>query len=71
MEIGNDLIIEDSALSGLGVGLVVREYVESKLKNQELFELQTNFNIEPKYLVYCIDPNRKNNILIQKFLELL
>jgi DNA-binding transcriptional LysR family regulator len=71
MEIGNDLIIEDSALGGLGVGLVVREYVESKLKNQELFELKTNFNIEPKYLVYCIDPNRKNNILIQKFLELL
>ena len=71
MEIGNDLIIEDCALNGLGVGLVVREYVESNLNNHELFELQTNFKIDPKYLVYCIDPNRKNNILIQKFLELL
>jgi len=71
MEIGNDLIIEDCALNGLGVGLVVREYVESNLNNGELFELNTNFNIDPKYLVYCIDPNRKNNILIQKFIEII
>ena len=71
MEIGNDLIIEDCALNGLGVGLVAKEYVESNLNNHELFELATNFNIAPKYLVYCIDPNRKNNILIQKFVELL
>ncbi len=71
MEIGNDLIIEDCALNGLGVGLVAKEYVEANLNNHELFELATNFNIAPKYLVYCIDPNRKNNILIQKFIELL
>ena len=71
MEIGNDLIIEDCALNGLGVGLVAKEYVESNLNNGELFELKTNFNIEPKYLVYCIDSHRTNNILIQKFIELL
>ena len=71
MEIGNDLIIEDCVLNGLGVGLVVREYVESKLNNNELFELKTSFDIEPKYLVCVMDPKRKNNIIIQKFLELL
>ena len=71
MEIGNDLIIEDCAYNGLGVGLVVREYVESRLNNHELFELKTNFNIEPKYLVCLTEANRKNNIIIQKFLELL
>ncbi len=70
MEIGNDLIIEDCAINGLGVGLVVREYVESKL-NKELFELNTSFSIDPKYLVCLIESNRKNSILIQKFLELL
>ena len=71
MEIGNDLIIEDCAQNGLGVGLVVREYVQSKLDNKELFELNTQFNIDPKYLVCLIDENRKNNIIIKKFLELL
>ena len=71
MEIGNDLIIEDCAKNGLGVSLVVREYVESELENNELFELKTNFKIEPKNLVCLIDSNRKNNIIIQKFLELL
>ena len=71
MEIGNDLIIEDCAYNGLGVGLVVKEYVQNRLDNNELFELKTAFNIEPKYLVSLIDANRKNNILISKFIELL
>ena len=71
MEIGNDLIIEDCAMNGLGVGLVVREYVESRLNNKELFELNTNFKIDSKYLVCLIDSNRRNNIIVQKFLELL
>ena len=71
MEIGNDLIIEDCAVNGLGVGLVVKEYVESKLNSGDLFELKTNFNIDPKYLICLIEAKRKNNIIIQKFLELL
>ena len=71
MEIGNDLIIEDCAVNGLGVGLVVKEYVQNKLDNKELFELNTNFNIEEKDLVCLIEQNRMNNIIIKKFLELL
>ena len=71
MEIGNDLIIEDCAYNGLGVGLVVREYVKNKLDNNELFELNTNFTIDPKYLVCLVESNRKNNIIIKKFIELL
>ena len=71
MEIGNDLIIEDCAYNGLGVGLVVREYVKNKLDNNELIELNTNFTIDPKYLVCLVESNRKNNIIIKKFIELL
>ena len=71
MEIGNDLIIEDCALNGLGVGLVVREYVQKNLDNKELYELKTSFNIEPKYLVALIEKNRQNNILVKNFLNLL
>ena len=70
MEIGNDLIVEDSALSGLGVGLVVKEYVQNRLDNNELFELKTNFKIEPKYLVCLIEESRKNNIIIKKLISL-
>ncbi len=71
MEIGNDLIIEDCAQNGLGVGLVVKEYVQNKLDNKELFELKTSFDIEPKYLVCLIEQNRMNNITVKKFVELL
>ena len=71
MEIGNDLIIEDCAYSGLGVGLVVKEYVQNRLDNKELFELNTTFNIEPKYLVCSVEKNRSNNKIINKFIELL
>ena len=71
MEIGNDLIIEECAQNGLGVGLVVREYVQNKLDNKELFEIKTSFNIEEKDLVCLIEQNRMNNIVVKKFTELL
>ena len=71
MEIGNDLIIEDCARGGLGVGLVVKEYVQSKLDSKELFELDTNFSFKEKDLVYLIESTRKNNIIINSFTELL
>ena len=71
MEIGNDLIIEDCAQNGLGVGLVVKEYVQNKLDTNELFELKTSFNIEEKDLVCLVESNRMNNIIIRKFIGLL
>ena len=71
MEIGNDLIIEDCALNGLGVGLVVKEYVQSKLDNNELYELKTNFSLGEKDLVCLVESSRENNIIINKFIELL
>ena len=71
MEIGNDLIVEECALSGLGVGLVVKEYVQDKLDNGELVELNTTFKIEEKDLACLIETSRKSNKIINKFLELL
>ena len=71
MEIGNDLIIEDCAQNGLGVGLVVREYVQSKLDNKELFELETSFNLPDKNLVCLIESNRINNTITKNFINLL
>ena len=71
MEIGNDLIIEDCALNGLGVGLVVKEYVQSKLDNKELFELNTSFNLKEKDLVCLVESSRSNNIIINNFIKLL
>ena len=71
MEIGNDLIIEDCARGGLGVGLVVKEYVQSQLDNEELFELNTTFNMQEKNLVCLVESNRTNNTIVNNFIELL
>ena len=71
MEIGNDLIIEECALGGLGVGLVVKEYVQDQLDSNELFELKTNFKLKEKDLVCLVESTRKNNIIINNFIELL
>ena len=71
MEIGNDLIIEDCAQNGLGVGLVVREYVQNKLDNKELFELETSFSLPDKNLVCLIESNRINNTITKNFINLL
>lgn len=71
MEIGNDLIIEDCALNGLGVGLVVKEYVQSKLDSKDLFELKTSFNLKEKDLVCLVESSRRNNIIVNNFIKLL
>ncbi len=71
MEIGNDLIIEDCALNGLGVGLVVKEYVQTNLNNKKLFELNTSFKLPEKDLVCLIESTRMNNNIINNFLNLL
>ena len=71
MEVGNDTIIEECAQSGLGVGLVTREYVLDKLVKKELYELNTNFNFSTKHLAYLVDPNRKNDIIVKNFIDLL
>ena len=71
MEIGNDLIIEECAQGGLGIGLVVREYVQKQLDNHELIELKTNFKMEEKDLVCIVESKRTHNKVIQSFIELL
>lgn len=71
MEIGNDLIIEDCAKSGLGIGLVVREYVESQLENGDLVELSTSFKIAEKDLICAVESTHVNNNIVKKFIELL
>lgn len=71
MEIGNDIIIEEAAMSGLGIGLVNKEYVKKELDKGTLIELKTNFKFSEKYLGYGIDSNRMNNVIIQKFIQLL
>ena len=71
MEIGNDIIVEECAQGGFGVGLVVKEYVQNKLDNKELFELNTSFSFESKYLACLIESSRTSNIIIKNFLKLL
>lgn len=71
MEVGNDIIIEECAQSGLGIGLVTKEYVQDKINAGDLVELKTRFNFNDKYLCYAIDSNRKNNIIVENFIKLL
>lgn len=71
MEVGNDTIIEECAQSGLGVGLVTREYVLDKLKNNDLYSLNTDFKLSTKHLVYLIDSSRRNDLIIKSFTDLL
>lgn len=71
MEVGSEIIIEECSLSGLGVGLITKEYALDKLNSSELFELKTNFNFDEKDLGYVIDPIKKNSIIIKNFIKIL
>ena len=71
MEVGNDIVIEECAQSGLGVGLVTKEYVEKELEKGLLIALNTKFSFDERHLGYLIEPNKKNNIIIKNFINLL
>lgn len=71
MEVGSESIIEECSQSGLGVGLITKEYALEKLNNKELFELKMNFKFDEKDLGYVIDPIKKNSIIIKNFINLL
>lgn len=71
MEVGNDSVIQQCAQSGLGVGLVTKEYVEDEINSKLLFEISTKFKFNEKYLCYVIDSNKKNNIIVNNFTNLL
>ena len=69
MEVDRHSLITEFVKSGLGIGFATKEYIKEYLDSKKLIELDTNINIEKRH-INCVYRN-KNNIKINKFIELL
>ena len=62
-------LIVEFVKAGLGIGFATKEYIEDYLNSNELVILDTDLNIEKRY-INCVYRNNKN-INVNKFIELL
>lgn len=69
MEFGSNTLIKDFTNAGFGIGMLTKEHVNDELKNGDLFELKLELPLKEKYLGLIYDKNRKNNLLIKKFVD--
>ena len=62
-------LIVEFVKKGLGIGFATKEYIQEYLNNKELVVLDTNIDIEKRY-INCVYRNNRN-IKINKFIDLL
>ena len=62
-------LIEEFVKAGLGIGFATKEYIQKYLDSKEFMILDTNINIEKRY-INCVYRNNKNAKL-NKFISLL
>ena len=69
IELDRHSLIIEFVKAGLGIGFATKQYVQSYFDNNELVELNVNFNIEKRY-IKCVQRNN-NDIKVKKFIDLL
>ena len=71
MEVVSHKLVVESVLAGLGIGLVVKEYVKDELNNNKLFEINTNINIGKREVGYILKDNYIPTYAVKEFIRLL
>ena len=69
MVVDRHSMITEFVKSGLGIGFATKEYIQNYLDNNELVTLNTDINIEKRY-INCVYRNTKN-VKLNKFINLL
>lgn len=64
------LVVEFSKI-GLGIGYVTKEYIQSELKNKELFELNLKEKIPSRYIGIALSKNHLPNFSTKKLIEII
>ena len=65
-----DLVIS-FVKAGLGIGFINKNHIEEELKNNELFEIKTNYNIQKRYIGIAVNRKKENNQYIKEFIEMI
>lgn len=71
MEVVSHKLVVESVLAGLGIGLVVKEYVKKELNNNELYEINTNVNLEKREVGYILKDNFILTYAVKEFIRII
>lgn len=71
MEVVSHKLVVESVLSGLGIGLVVKEYVKEELSSGKLHEINTNMNLPKREVGYILKDNYIKTYAVKEFIRLL
>lgn len=71
MEVVSHKLVVDMTKAGLGIGLVVKEYVKDELNNKELYEIDTNLNIGKRSIGYILKDNFIPSYAVKEFIRII
>ena len=71
MEVVSHKLVVESVLAGLGIGLVVKEYVTDELNNGKVYEINTNVNVGIREVGYIIKDNYIPTYAVKEFIRIL
>ena len=71
MEVVSHKLVVESVLAGLGIGLVVKEYVKNELNNNKLYEINTNVNLEKREVGYILKDNFILTYAVKEFIRII
>ena len=71
MEVVSHKLVVESVLAGLGIGLVVKEYVKKELNNNKLYEIKTNVKLEKREVGYILKDNFILTYAVKEFIRII
>lgn len=71
IELASYSLVIEFAKIGLGIGYATKEYIESELKNKELFALNIKEKIPSRYVGIALSKNHVPNFSTKKLLEII
>lgn len=71
MEVVSHKLVVELVLAGLGIGLVVKEYVKEELSNNRLYEINTDINIGKREVGYILKDNYFPSYAVKEFIRIL
>lgn len=71
MEVVSHKLVVDMVKAGVGIGLVVKEYVKEELNNKELYEINTKEHIGKRKVGYILKDNFIPSYAVKEFIRII
>ena len=71
MEVVSHRLVTEFVKTGMGIGVVTKEYIEKELNNNELYEIKTNILLPKRNIGYIILDNYVPSFAVKKIIDIL